>query len=143
MRPTDKKLASILSQNGYKLTSQRLAVLNVIANSQEHLTPAAIFKKVNQDHSQIGLVTVYRILETLSDLGLICRVDRPGKSSSYTLSPSGHHHHLVCSECGAVADFTDCSLEKLEQRLSEETGFKIEGHLLQFTGICDDCRGQT
>jgi Fur family transcriptional regulator, ferric uptake regulator len=143
MRPTDKKLASILSHNGYKLTSQRRAVLDVITNSQEHLTPAAIHRKVNQDNSQIGLVTVYRTLQKLLELGLICRVQGPGKSQSYTLSPSGHHHHVICSECGAVADFTDCSLEELEQRLSEETGFKIEGHLLQFTGICDDCRGQT
>jgi Fur family transcriptional regulator, ferric uptake regulator len=141
MRSNDTKLAAILSQNGYKLTVQRLAVLDVIANSQEHLTPAAIHEKVRQDHPQIGLVTVYRTLQKLSELGLICKVQGEGKSCSYTLSPAGHHHHLVCSECGAVADFTGCDLEGLVQKLTKETGFKIEGHLLQFSGICGNCQG--
>jgi Fur family ferric uptake transcriptional regulator len=54
--------------------------------------------------------------------------------------PSEHHHHLICSDCGAVEDFTDCDLSKLEQRLSRETSFDIEGHLLEFTGRCRDCR---
>ena len=143
MRPTDKKLASILNQNGYKLTSQRLAVLDVIANAQEHLTPSAVHRKVSEDHSEIGLVTVYRTLEMLSNLGLICKVDRPGKSSSYTLAPAGHHHHLICSHCGAVADFTGCNLGELEQRLAQDTGFEIEGHMLQFMGMCKNCRRQS
>lgn len=143
MGPKDKKLASILSQHGYKLTSQRLAVLDVIANAQEHLTPAAVHQKVRQDHPEIGLVTVYRTLEMLSELGLICKVHRPGKSSSYTLAPAGHHHHLVCSQCGAVADFTECNLGELQQRLAQDTGFEIEGHLLQFVGICKNCRRQS
>ncbi|MDY6911610.1 MAG: Fur family transcriptional regulator [Chloroflexota bacterium] len=140
MRPTGRNITSILSRNGYKLTAQRRAVLDVIVDSQEHLTPAAVHERVWRDHPGIGLVTVYRTLEMLSEIGLICRVHRGGKSRSYTLAPLGHHHHLICSQCGAVADFTDCDLGKLEQRLAQETGFEIEGHLLQFTGRCQDCQ---
>ncbi|MFC1964451.1 Fur family transcriptional regulator [Chloroflexota bacterium] len=141
MRFTEKKIATILRQHGYKLTPQRRAVLSVIALSHEHLTPAAIYKKVRQEHPNIGLVTVYRTLEVLTRLELICEVHAGGNCRSYLMSrPTEHHHHLICSECGTVVDFTDCDLRELEQRLSNETDFKIEGHLLEFVGQCQNCR---
>ena len=143
MRTTKKKIASLLSQKGYKLTAQRQAVIDVVVNSREHLTSAALHERVGRSHPTIGLVTVYRTLEMLYELGLICRVHRGGRSRSYTLAPSGHHHHLVCAQCGRVADFSGCDLEGLQQRLSQETGFRIEGHLLQFLGHCRNCQGAT
>ncbi|MBT9165708.1 MAG: Ferric uptake regulation protein [Chloroflexi bacterium] len=140
MRPSARKIASVLTQKGYKLTAQRRAVIDVVVNSRQHLSPAALYERVRRTHPAIGLVTVYRTLEMLYELGLICRVHRGGKSRSYTLAPSVHHHHLVCAQCGTVADFTRCDLEVLQQRISRETGFKIEGHLLQFLGHCRDCQ---
>ena len=141
MKLTEKRITATLRQHGYKLTPQRRAVLNVIALSHEHLTPAAIYERVQQEHSDIGLVTIYRTLEILTKLGLICEVHAGGNCRSYLMRrPSEHHHHLICSECGTVIDFTDCDLNELEQRLSQETGFKINGHLLEFLGQCQDCR---
>ncbi len=139
MRPTQKQLSLVLSQNGYKLTSQRRTVLNTIVNSSEHMTPADVYKRARSENPQVGLVTVYRTLELLSDLGLICRVHRGGLSRSYTLAPAGHHHHMICTQCGIVTDFTNCNLSELESKLSNETGFKIEGHLLEFSGRCRNC----
>ena len=137
----DKKLATFLKQHGYKLTRQRRAVLDVIALSSDHLTPAAIYQKVHLKHPEIGLVTVYRTLALLAGLGLTCEVHAGGSCRSYLLRrPSEHHHHLICSDCGRVLDFTGCDLEELEQRLSKETGFKTEGHLLEFLGHCPDCQ---
>ena len=141
MRFTEKKIATLLRQHGYKLTPQRRAVLSVIALSHEHLTPAAIYEKVRLEHPNIGLVTVYRTLEVLTRLGLICEVHAGGNCRSYLMRrPTEHHHHLICSDCGTVVDFTDCDLSELEQRLSNETDFKIEGHLLEFVGQCQNCR---
>jgi hypothetical protein len=75
------------------------------------------------------LVTVYRTLDILSELGLICEVHSGGNCRSYLMRrPQEHHHHLICADCGTVADFTDCDLSELEQRLSLETGFEIKGH---------------
>lgn len=141
MRLTAKKIASTLRQRGYKLTPQRRAVLNVIARSHEHLTPAAVYERVQQERPGIGLVTIYRALEILAGLGLICEVHAGGSCRSYLLRrPSEHHHHLICSGCGAVVDFTACDLGELERRLSRETGFKIEDHLLEFVGRCQKCQ---
>jgi len=141
MKPIGKGIIAKLRQRGYKLTPQRRAVLDVIATSQEHLTPAAIYERVQQEHPGTGLVTVYRTLDILAELGAICEVNPEGSSRSYSIRRTpGHHHHLVCSRCGAVVDFTGRHLEKLEQRLSQETGFKIEDHLLEFVGLCQKCQ---
>lgn len=141
MRLTKKKAASILRQRGYKLTPQRRAVLKTIAASQNHLSPAEIYDRVKQEHPGIGVVTVYRTLEILTELELICEVHTSSSSRSYLMRrPSQHHHHLICSECGTVVDFTDCELDELEKKLSQETGFEVEEHLLEFFGHCQNCQ---
>ena len=141
MRLSESRIESALRREGYKLTPQRRAVLKAISQSRDHLTPADIYDKVRREHKGIGLVTVYRTLDILDRLGLICEVHSGGNCRSYLLRrPREHHHHLICSYCGTVADFTDCDLSELERRLSRETGFEIEGHLLEFSGLCRNCR---
>ena len=141
MRLTANKIAGILREHGYKLTPQRHVVLKVIASSKDHLTPEAIYGKARLKNPDIGLVTVYRTLDLLSELNLVCRVHAPEGCRSYMMRrPTEHHHHLICSQCGRVVDFTDCTLADLEQKLSQETNFDINGHLLEFYGLCPDCR---
>ena len=141
MRITENKITSLLRQRGYKLTPQRRQVINAIAISHEHLTPAALYEKVHQQYPTVGRVTIYRTLEILSELGLICQVHGEGSYRSYLLRrPSEHHHHLICSDCGAVIDFTDCRLNELERSLSQKTGFDINSHLLELSGICPACQ---
>ena len=144
MRHSAKKIESILRQRGFKITPQRRAILNAISLSHEHLTPAAIHEKVRQKHPSLGLVTIYRTLEILTKLGLICEVHSGDRCPSYLIRrPAEHHHHLICSDCGTVIDFTDCNLGELEQRLAKESGFKINSHLLEFLGQCRKCRQET
>lgn len=141
MKLTERKIATNLKQHSYRLTPQRRAVIQTIASAQDHLTPAAIYKKVHQEHLGVGLVTIYRTLDLLAGLGLICEVHTRGGHRSYLMRrPVEHHHHLICSGCGTVIDFTDCNLAPLKQRLSRKTGFDIEDHLLEFTGLCPTCQ---
>lgn len=142
MRLTERKIATTLRQHGYKLTPQRRVVIRTIVSSQDHLTPAAMYKKVHQEHPNIGLVTIYRTLGILAKLGLICELHAGGSCHSYAISAPGHHHHLICSNCGTVVDFTGYNLSRLEQRLSLETGFKVADHLLEFIGLCQACQKQ-
>lgn len=132
--------AVILSEHGYKLTPQRLAILDVITRSREHLTPAVIYKKVCRTHPGMGLTTVYRTLDVMTELGLVDRVHLGDTCRSYSAQERGHRHNIVCTRCGLVVDFIGCDLEDLSERLSCETGFKIEGHLLQFQGLCRNCQ---
>ena len=140
MRLTPRKVAAILRQHGYKLTPQRWVVIQAIASGQEHLTPTAIYEKLHQDHPSIGVVTIYRTLGILAKLRLICELHAGDTCRSYTISAPGHHHHLLCSKCGTVVDFIGYDLSELEQRLSLETGFKVEDHLLEFVGLCQTCQ---
>jgi Fur family ferric uptake transcriptional regulator len=140
MRLTERRIAIVLRQHGYKLTPQRKAVIGAIAASQDHLTPIALYKKVHRDHPTIGLTTIYRTLEILAGLELICELHAGGSCRSYTIGAPEHHHHLICSNCGEVIDFSGYDLSSLEERLSRETGFEIEGHLLEFIGRCQNCQ---
>lgn len=136
-----RRVLALLRQRGYRLTPQRRAVLQVIAGCREHLTPRDIHERVRLRHPGIGLVTVYRTIDLLSELGLICEVHADDRRRSYLLRrPEEHHHHLVCSDCGQVVDFTGCHLDGLEHRLSQQTGFVIEHHLLEFVGCCPSCQ---
>lgn len=140
---TEKKIENELRKGGYKITPQRRAIISAVSHSHEHLTPAAIHELVCQEHPDIGLVTIYRTLEVLAELGLICEVHAGGNCRSYLIRrPAEHHHHLICSDCGTVIDFTNCDLGELERRLTKETRFKINGHLLEFLGQCRKCRGK-
>jgi len=140
MRLTERKVVASLRHYGYKLTPQRRAVIRAIASSQDHLTPATIYRKVHQDHPNIGLVTIYRTLETLAELELICELHAGGICHSYTISAPEHHHHLICSNCGLVVDSIGYDLSELEQGLSKESGFRIDGHLVEFFGLCQACQ---
>ncbi len=137
---TEKRIEHELRKHNYKVTPQRRVIIGAILDTHEHLTPAAIHERVQREYPSIGLVTIYRTLEILTELDLICETHAGGSCRSYLMHRlSEHHHHLICSDCGKVIDFTDCELEKLEQRLTAENKFKISGHLLEFVGQCRKC----
>ena len=145
MKLSNRGIIATLRRYGYKLTPQRRVVIHALTSSQDHLTPAAIFHIVSQEHAGIGLVTIYRTLKLLAELDLICELHTGDDCPSYTAGTPQHHHHLICSRCGKVVDFSgtsiiEPSLSTLEARLSHESGFRIDDHLLEFTGLCQLCQ---
>ncbi len=140
MRLSENNVTATLKKHGYKLTPQRREVIQTIVSTRDHLTPTAIYDKVRQDHPAIGFATVYRTLKILTRLKLICELHAGGSCRSYTISAPVHHHHLICSHCGTVVDFPAFGLGEVEQNLSKETGFRIDGHLLEFIGLCQTCQ---
>ncbi|MFC1871205.1 Fur family transcriptional regulator [Chloroflexota bacterium] len=140
MRISEKGTIASLRRHGYKLTPQRRVIIQALAATQDHLTPAELYERVHRENPNIGLVTVYRTIEILTKLELLCELHAGGSCHSYTISAPGHHHHMICSGCGAVVDFAGYDLANLEQKLSRETGFKIKDFLLEFTGLCRACQ---
>jgi Fur family ferric uptake transcriptional regulator len=133
------EIVTRLKQSGHKVTPQRISIIKLIIESQELLTPSALFEKVHQLYPEVGEGTVYRTLSILSELGLVCVVHTDNNVHSYTVRPAGHHDHLVCSECGKVINFTDCNISELEKRLMLETGYIINEHRLDLYGKCREC----
>jgi len=140
MRLSEREVITELKRRGYKLTPQRRAVIRVVTASQDHLTPLAIYHRVQPEYSDIGLVTVYRTLDILGELGLLCELHAGHSCRSYTVGAQEHHHHLICSSCQKVVSITDCGLEEMMQNVADETGFRIDDHLLEFAGLCPACQ---
>ncbi len=140
MRLTTARLVSVLRKEGYRVTPQRRDILAVMTKSDSHLSPSAIYNKVVEKHPGIGLITVYRLVDVLLKLNLVCKVDGKGGAGYLLRHPQGHHHHLVCIDCGKVVDFSNCDLEELERELAVKSGFVIGEHLLEFRGKCRFCR---
>lgn len=141
MKFTGKEVGTILQRHGYKLTRQRRAIIEAVIASHDSLTPATLHAKVHRNHPDVGLVTIYRTLEILAELELICELHGGGACHRYIIGQSEqHHHHLVCSGCNTVTDFTRHNFTTLEQGLTQESGFRIDGHLLEFFGLCPSCQ---
>jgi len=134
-----EEIKECLRKSGYRVTPQRMAIIRVMLASPEHLTPATLYKKVSLIDPQVGEVTVYRTLNMLESLGLVCLVHTGDNTHGYISRPAEHHGHLICSECGKVINFTGCDVSGLEKRLAKETGFVIQNHRLDFYGKCRDC----
>jgi Fur family transcriptional regulator, ferric uptake regulator len=132
-----------LRRSGYKITPQRIAIIKTVIESSELLTPSALYEKVRHSDPEVGEVTVYRTLNMLVELGLVCMVHTGENTHSYIGRPHGHHDHLICSECGQVVNFTRCNLSRLEDRLKSETGFSIQEHRLDFYGRCQECKSKS
>jgi Fur family ferric uptake transcriptional regulator len=138
---TERGIVIALRRHGYRLTPQRRQVVRAIAASHDYFTPATVHEKASRDTVGIGLATVYRTLEVLAELGLICHLHAGGHCPSYTVgAASRDHHHLICSGCGRVEDFATGDLAAVESRLARDSGFRIEGRLLEFTGLCQTCQ---
>ncbi|MDI3543475.1 MAG: Fur family transcriptional regulator, ferric uptake regulator [Candidatus Atribacteria bacterium] len=136
---------------GFRLTMPRQAILEVLSNTEEHLSAEEIYLAVHKIYPNVGLTTVYRTLELLVNMGLVFKFDFGDKRARYELSqgPTSkkHHHHLVCINCGRIIDYTDFIdeekelLRRTEAGLSEKYNFKITHHLIQFYGLCEECQG--
>jgi Fur family transcriptional regulator, ferric uptake regulator len=135
----NEEIISQLRQNCHKVTPQRVLIIKTINASKELLTPTELYEKVHQIDPEVGEVTVYRTLNILSELGLICMIHTGENTHSYIGRPIEHHGHIICTECGKVVDFSNCNLDELEKRLMNETGYNIQEHRLDFYGKCQEC----
>ena len=143
MKTADCELGILdkLRTGGYKLTLQRRAVVRALATSDRHMTPAQVHTATREERDDVGLVTVCRTIRMLAELGIVCEISTDGRQRSYLLRrPPEHHHHLVCSSCGCVVDFVSSGVERLQSRLARETGFRIDGHIVEFVGCCTQCQ---
>jgi len=129
-----------LSQNGYRLTDSRQTVVEVVANSDRALSPLEVYDQARSRHSGLGLVTVYRTLEKLEELGLIQRVHQPQGCQAFIAAFNGHQHMVLCSRCGKVQFFGGDNLDTLIQNIGQETGYQIQDHWLQLFGLCSNCQ---
>lgn len=132
-----------LSEQGYKLTRQRKAVVEVVAQTHTRLSAAEVFAQAQRVCPDLGLTTVYRTLEILEQMGVIRRVHLDDGCEGFALASAEHGHHLICSRCRETIEFEDCNMTSLLKRVAEQTGFAIEQHWLELVGLCPRCQKKT
>ncbi|WP_223066578.1 Fur family transcriptional regulator [Paenibacillus caui] len=140
------KIKQQLQSHGYKLTPQREATVRVLLeNEEDHLSAEDVFMLVKDKAPEIGLATVYRTLELLSELHVVEKINFGDGVARYDLrtdTSKHHHHHLICVQCGAMDEIREDWLGPLEERLEREFNFTVLDHRLDFHGICFRCKAK-
>ncbi len=134
-----RDIAYKLSELGYRLTPQRIMVLSAIEKSDSHISAEEIYAGVVAKYPHVNISTVYRTLELLKRLGLVTETDLGGGRVRYHPADKGHHHHLVCQECGAIIDLDESALFLLKDTLLREYKFIADLRHLAIFGRCVKC----
>lgn len=135
------EMALALRHAGYRLTLPRLAVLQVLQQSDEQLNPMDIYERGRAIYSRLGLVTVYRTLDILDELGIARRVHTEGDCHGFARAQD-ERHYLICRRCHRVADFPCDGLADLIAQVQQLTGYRVDAHLVELTGLCPTCQSK-
>jgi Fur family ferric uptake transcriptional regulator len=130
-------------------TLPREAILNLLSKTSKHLSAKEIYDALSVRYPGIGLSTIYRTLELLVRAGFLTQMNIGDGQSRYEFKSGEkqeHHHHLICSECGKIIDYKDFLEEELElvrkaeKKLEGKYNFLVQGHNIDFYGLCRDCQ---
>ncbi len=157
---TAEDLLAAIVRAGHSNTRARRAVLEAFCEAGGQATPARLLKLGRIHQPSLGLVTVYRTLEILSELGLVRKLHLDEGCSTYALSPAGieqedtesqtadraaqrHSHHVICQRCRRAAEFAGCNIDAVIAAVEDQTGYRVREHWLEMFGLCPDCQAET
>ena len=137
---TEQTLGS-LRGGGYRNGVARRAVVELLGRQDCCLTAQEIFDELRAEGRQVGIASIYRVLDLLTEKNLLQRIDLGAGTARYEpVHASGqHHHHLVCASCGKVEAFADEELERALHEVEGKTGYSVAGHDVVLRGTCASC----
>lgn len=133
-----------LKEKGLKSTRQRALVFQVFSEATDHPSLEELYKRVRQKNSRIGFATVYRTLKLMAASGWASSRkfgDRPARFER--CHPGDHHDHLICLNCGRIAEFENPGIENLQAKIARRKGFRMFDHKLEIYGLCANCATQS
>lgn len=129
----------ILKTSGLKSTEARAAVLSCLETGKHPMDAATLFEFLKTQNISADQATVYRILNTFYEKGIIKRIEIGEGKYRYEVEKA-HHHHLVCTNCGKIEDIEIDLTEDFDREISKKKGFKVTSHSLEFFGLCRSCQ---
>jgi Fur family ferric uptake transcriptional regulator len=133
--------AQDLKSAGLKVTLPRLKILEVLEKSQNHhLSAEDIYRALIEQHEEVGVATIYRVLTQFEESGIVNRLNFENNLSVYELSNVEHHDHLVCVKCNEIVEFQDDVIESHQLQIAEQYGFQLTDHSLYLYGLCRRCK---
>jgi len=128
-----------LKRAGLKITLPRIKILGILQNpNNQHISAEDVYKILLEHNEEIGLATVYRVLNQFDDAGIVTRHHFEGGKSVFELSHKKHHDHLVCLNCGKVIEFEDDDIEQPQEDVAKLHKVKLTNHSLYLYGECED-----
>lgn len=140
--PTDEfdSFAQYIRKQGLKLTRQREDILRVFIASHRHINLEQLHREVRKVNPSVGYATVYRTMKLLTEAGLAQeRRFAEGHTLYEPREPQEHHDHMICTRCGRIEEFENESIERLQQKVAEQHGFRMTHHRMELYGICSGC----
>jgi Fe2+ or Zn2+ uptake regulation protein len=131
---------STLQTSGYRLTGPRRVIVEIMAACERALSPVELFDLGRKEQPGLGLVTIYRTLEKMEELGLVQRVHQPGGCHMYLPAARGHQHLIICQQCGKAEYFEGEDMEAFFNQAASAHGFTLREHWLQLFGLCANCK---
>lgn len=131
---------TMLEGNGGRITTPRRIIVDILVNARCAMEPLEIYDRVRMQNPQVGLVTVYRTLDLLIKLGLVERIHLGDGCHMVLRAARGHEHVVLCTECGKAEYFAGENISAWIEKISRESGFKIQSHWLQLQGLCEECQ---
>mgnify|MGYP000645009611 FL=1 len=129
-----------LKNTGLKATLPRLKILEIFqTGGLRHMTAEDVFRILLNEHSDIGLATVYRVLTQFEQAGILERSHFESGKAVYELNEGKHHDHLICTSCGKVEEFYDAEIERRQQMIALDKGWVMQDHAMSLYGLCADC----
>ncbi|BFU78335.1 Fur family transcriptional regulator [Arcobacter sp. 15-2] len=135
-------LKIVLKNKGMKYTEQRAIILQILLNIDDHLNAEEVLEIVKEQYPEqkIGIATIYRTLNFLEEVNLITSISFGKDGKKYEGNTNKHHDHIICTSCGKIVEFLDEEIERKQEKIAEENGFKITDHTMQIFGICTQCQ---
>ncbi len=133
----------VLQAQGYRLTPQRMLVIEALHNAESHISAEEIYEQLHARYPYSNISTIYRTLELLKKLNLVTETDFGEGRVRYHVAEKSHHHHLVCRTCGKVIDLDESVLSSLKGTLLRDYDFTADLRHLAISGECSDCRTKT
>ena len=141
MKDAVSSFRSYINRKGLKNTSQRLRIVEVFLKAGGHLTTEELYERVKLADPSIGQATVYRAMKLLCDSGIAKEVHFGDAAARYEpIFGEKHHDHLICESCGSNIEVVDEEIERLQERLAKQHGYKLTAHRMSLYGICKRCR---
>lgn len=133
-------LARRLKERGFRLTPQRLCLLQALVHAETHPTAEELFLRVRESCPTTSRATVYKTLETLKELGEVLELEFRDGSNRYDGVRPHAHPHLVCTRCGRIDDLEAAELTDVLSRVASRVDYQISSFRCDFFGVCRDCR---
>ena len=134
---------ALIDSAGLRPTRQRVAILRAVAAERRPVTAQDLYARLRGARRSPGLATIYRTLWALTEAGVLCTFPAGEGEVAYRLCEPGHHHHLICEECGRIVEIPSCEVEEWASGVAERRGFTATRHQADIFGLCSDCQRPT